>query len=60
MSRDWSWRLRSVLVLTLAKRGAVITESRSVWPTRVTLRSVSVPLKSWSTCSVAMSVSVFS
>ena len=46
MSRDWSWRFTSVLVLTLAKRGEVITESRSVCPTRVTLRSVSVPVKS--------------
>ncbi len=60
MSRDWSWRLSIVLVFTLTKRGAVITESRSVIPDRVTLRSVTVPLKSWSICSVPMSVAVFS
>ena len=60
MSRDWSCRFSIVLVLTLTNRGAVITESRSVMPYRVMLRSVVVPLKSWSTCSVPMSVAVFS
>ncbi len=60
MSRDCRLRLIAVLVLTDAKRGAVITESRTLRPQRARLRTWVDEDKSEAMSTVTRSVSVFS